>query len=159
VPAQRKPLKGREGKLLLREIANLIGAVDDSNGLVEILRSDSFEIYFVNGEPHFARGGDSSFPLLTSSLVSKLPKVVVDMGAVPHICNGADVMAPGIRRIEGQFGKGALVVVTDERHGKGVAIGKALQDSATIAGTKQGKVVKNLHYVGDSLWKVIRAEA
>jgi len=82
--------------------------------------------------------------------------VVVDMGAIPHICNGADVMAPGVLRVEGEFSAGDLVLIVDERYGRPVAIGSALIDSEAVNSTKQGKVVKNLHYVGDKVWSLLR---
>ena len=78
------------------------------------------------------------------------------MGAVSHICNGADVMAPGIVRIEGQFDVDDFVLVLDERHSKPLAIGSALLDSQTAKQTKHGKTAKNLHYVGDKLWNALK---
>jgi PUA domain protein len=74
------------------------------------------------------------------------------MGAVPFVCKGADVMAPGIRRVEGEFGKGDLVVVVDEKHGKALALGESLFDSQTVRNTKKGATVKTLHYVSDKIW-------
>jgi len=38
-------------------------------------------------------------------------------------------MAPGIVRIEGEFGKGALVLIVDEKHGKPLAVGESFYDS------------------------------
>jgi predicted RNA-binding protein (TIGR00451 family) len=37
------------------------------------------------------------------------------MGAVPHICNGADIMAPGIVKVEREFQARAMAVVVDEK--------------------------------------------
>jgi PUA domain protein len=85
-----------------------------------------------------------------------MPKIVVDMGAVRHICNGANVMAPGIVRFEGNFGKGDLVVVVDEKHGKPIAVGEVLYDDNIISKIRQGVVVKNVHFVGDKVWKLIK---
>ena len=59
------------------------------------------------------------FPtLLFQEILSRPPKAVVDMGAVRHVYNGADIMAPGIVRFEGKFAKGAIVLVIDVRHCK-----------------------------------------
>ena len=66
-------------------------------------------------------------------------------------------MAPGIRKIEGEFGEGGLVSVVDERHGKFLAVGQSLADSKTLRATKKGKVVKNLHYVGDEVWESVKS--
>ena len=78
------------------------------------------------------------------------------MGAVPHVCKGADVMAPGIRRFSGEFQKGDLVLVTDEKHGKPIALGEALYGAEQAKNTKQGPVIKNVHYVGDKTWNLLR---
>jgi len=55
--------------------------------------------------------------------------------------------------VVGDFEKGSLVAVVDERHGKVLAVAEALEPSAAIAEMSKGKVAKNLHYVGDKLWR------
>jgi PUA domain protein len=85
-----------------------------------------------------------------------MPKVVVDMGAVPHVCGGANVMAPGVVRFEGEFGKGDLVLVVDERHGKPIAIGEVVHDRNTAKKVSQGIVVRNIHFVGDKIWNFVK---
>ena len=81
------------------------------------------------------------------------------MGAVPHVCNGADVMAPGIVRVEGEFDKGDLVLVMDEKHGKPLALGESLYDAETVRNTKQGVVVENVHFVSDKIWNFAKTLA
>jgi PUA domain protein len=81
-----------------------------------------------------------------------MPKIVVDMGAVPYVCKGADVMAPGIVRVEGEFGVGDLVLVVDVNHGKMLVIGEALYDAENARKVEKGAVVKSLHFVGDKIW-------
>jgi PUA domain protein len=78
------------------------------------------------------------------------------MGAVSHVCKGANVMAPGIRRFEGQFDKNDLVFIIDERHGKPLAIGEIAYDAEEAKTVKQGIVVKNVHYVGDRTWSLLK---
>lgn len=85
-----------------------------------------------------------------------MPKVVVDMGAIRHLCNGANVMAPGILHFEGNFEKGDLVVVVDEKYGKPLVVGEILYNAAEAVRVKQGVVIRNLHFVGDRLWKAVR---
>ena len=60
--------------------------------------------------------------LLFTEFTAKAPKIVVDMGAIPYVCKGATVMAPGIVRVEGEFGKGDLVLIVDMKHGKALAL-------------------------------------
>jgi len=78
------------------------------------------------------------------------------MGAVPHICNGADIMAPGIVHFEGNFKKGEVVVITDERHRKPIAITIALHNTEEARKLKNGKILRNIHHVGDRLWNTIQ---
>ena len=56
------------------------------------------------------------------------------MGAIPYICKGADVMAPGIKEIPLNFNEGDIVVVRDIKHRKALAIGKALKSYSTDRG-------------------------
>ncbi len=78
------------------------------------------------------------------------------MGAVGHVCNGADIMAPGIVRYEGQFAKGSLIIVVDVKHGKPLALGEVLLASEEAKATKKGVVIKNLHFVGDEVWATLK---
>lgn len=89
-------------------------------------------------------------------LVGKLPFVVVDKGAIPHICNGAKVMRPGIVDFPNEFNKGELVAIKEEIHGKFIAIGRALCSSNEAKKMDKGVVLENIHYVGDKLWEVYK---
>ncbi len=124
---------------------------------VELESVKDAEIIFVDDEPVAIRKDSELVPALVNALaVSRLPRVVVDMGAVPHVVGGADIMAPGIRKVEGEFSQGQLLVVVDEKHGKHISIGMSLVNSAFLRTMKHGKAVANLHYVGDPVWEVIK---
>ncbi len=88
---------------------------------------------------------------LINSLV--LPKVTVDMGAIKFVVNGADIMRPGIVDM-GTFESGDFVVVVDVNNTKPLAVGIALMSSAEMQETSSGKVVQNIHYVGDEIWNM-----
>ena len=154
-------MKEREIRKLLHNFAQRVG-VDDKKLFgfkpqVEVATTQFAEVVVINGKPLLARARGVIFPTLAfDEIITFLPKVVVDMGAVPYICNGANVMAPGVVRIEGKFDKGNLVAVVDERHGKALAIGIALFPSQTMRTLKHGKVVKSVHYVGDKLWNALK---
>jgi len=120
---------------------------------IEVLRSRKTNIFFVDGEPLFVEKEDKILPsLLNEEVLSRLPSAVVDQGAVPFVCNGADVMAPGVRRVEGGFSQGHLVVVREERFHKMLAVGYALVGSEEIEEQRRGKVIRNLHFIGDDAW-------
>jgi PUA-domain protein len=121
---------------------------------VERVETERATIYLVDGEPILAKVNNRLIPTLRfSQALSSLPSVIVNMGAVPSICNGADVMAPGVVATDGDFQEGMLVAVRDERHKKLLALGIALRNKAQITSNDRGKVVMNIHYVGDWLWK------
>jgi len=125
---------------------------------IEIGVCDEKTIYFVNSEPIALKDESGRIvPLLKfiykANTMLGLPLVIVDMGAVKHLLHGADVMAPGIVKIIGSFSKGDLALVVDEKYGKPLAVCEALYSSEEISKMSKGKVLKNLHYVGDKMWK------
>ena len=153
---RRHFLKDRETKNLLNEVSGRLG-VDLKQIFnkvnVEIVETESAEFFFLNGRPLFFKSGENVYPTLVfKEFFALAPKVVVDMGAVPYVCKGANVMAPGIRRFEGEFRKGTFVFVVDEKHGKPIALGEIIYDSETAKDVKQGVVVRNIHFVGDKIW-------
>jgi PUA domain protein len=115
-------------------------------------------VYLLDGRPLAVEVSGKLIPSIRALMdgIAELPRVVVDSGAVKHVVNGADVMAPGIVRVEGDFVKGDLVVVVDEKHGKPLSVGVALVDRSELASMSRGKVVENLHYIGDKLWNKLK---
>ena len=124
---------------------------------VESTETQDYRIFLINGKPLLASCKDTLLPtLIFAEALNRLPRIVVNMGAVSHICNGADVMAPGVVQIQGVFQTNEFLQIVDERHRKPLAIGTALFDSEHMKTLKQGRIVKNLHFVGDRLWKFLR---
>jgi len=119
---------------------------------------EGFKIYLVDGKPLLLvdRDGRVMPPLTDFGRLALLPQVVVDRGAIPHICNGADVMRPGIVQVEGEFDGNSLVVVVDVDHRKPLALGVALLSSQEVRRCEKGKMVKTIHYVGDKIWNLYR---
>jgi PUA-domain protein len=114
-------------------------------------------LLLLGGKPLLFRTADVVLPtLLAAELIAKLSKAVVDMGAVKFVCNGADIMSPGIVRYEGDFQKGDVIVIVDVTHGKPLAIGETLFDSEKAKATQKGAAIKNLHYVGDKVWNAAK---
>lgn len=158
---RRHFLKAKEAKLLLDKASERLKT--DLNRLfkpkvdVELVETDFAEVFLINGRPLLVKAGNAFFPTLVfNEFFALAPKVVVDMGAVPHVCNGADVMAPGIIRFEGEFKDGDLVFVVDERHGKLLAVGEAVYDVDVAKTVTRGMVVKNIHFVGDNIWNFMK---
>ena len=99
----------------------------------------------------------SYIPLLKDELLLKDPPVVtVDSGAVKFVCNGANIMRPGIVRIDGDFRADDLVLVKEQKYGKPIAIGRAILPRSEMESATKGAVVTNLHYVGDKFWDMLK---
>jgi PUA-domain protein len=165
MPTQRRyPLKTKEAKQIIEEASQTLNlnieAVLGTKENVEVVESDIGAIYLIAGKPVLFKLGNRVLPtLLFSEFVAGAPKIIVDMGAIPYVCKGATVMAPGIVRVEGEFKMGDLVVVADMKHGKALALGESLMDAATARNTKKGPVVKTLHYVSDKIWDYLKTLA
>lgn len=159
---RRHFLKEKETKQLLLELSQKLKVDAEqllgSKPRIELAKTQAAEIFVINGKPLLARFDGALLPTLISNgvFLPRLPKIVVDMGAVSHVCSGADVMAPGVAQIDGKFNTDDLLLVVDEHHGKPLAIGVALLDSQAMKKLKHGKVVRNIHYVGDRLWKMLK---
>jgi PUA-domain protein len=161
---RRYALKSKQAKQLLNEFSERLkinlDAVFGSKANVEIVEADVGKFYLVNGKPLFFKAEELLLPtLFFREFILQAPKIVVDMGAVPYVCNGADIMAPGIVRVEGEFDKGALVLVVDVTYGKPLAVGISLYDTETTRSIKQGSVVKNVHFVSDKIWNFAKTLA
>jgi PUA domain protein len=154
-------LKDKEAKALLSKVSDRlrvhIEQVLSGKASFEVVETEFAEIFLIKGKPLLAKTAETVYPTLVfDEFTVSAPKAVVDMGAIPYVCKGANVMAPGIRRFEGEFKKGDLVLVADEKYGKALAIGETLYDSEEAKKTRQGVVVKNVHFVGDKTWNFIK---
>lgn len=148
---KRRVMRRKDARGLMEEAADLLGGIEPAT--FERAELDGTRVYLLDGVTLLARAEGVLFPTLICPGLERLPAVVVDMGAVPYVCNGADVMAPGVVDVRGDFQKGDLVVVRDMRHKKALAVGIALASSGQMRAAERGKVVRNLHYVGDKLWQ------
>lgn len=126
----------------------------------DIPRCKNMRIYDITSDGQLITGDttrvlhiDQAYvPFLSDiSLLEKFPTVGVDMGAIRFVCNGADIMRPGIESHD-PFDAGQTVTVSEPR-GKYLAVGKAVVGSASLVDMKHGNVVKNLHYISDRYWK------
>lgn len=123
------------------------------------IQEESFTLYGIAGMLICEKGG-VMFPTIheeyNREVLEALPALVVDMGAVPHIAGGADVMRPGVREFRGGFKRGEILVVRDERNLKPIAIAEALEDEEKCEAMAKGKIAENLHHVNDRIWKFVQ---
>jgi len=158
---QRHPLSKKDVKRLIEAVRKLPKEVVlelETSNVVELVRIDKKTLLYVaDGRPVLLLKDGVYVPLLNFLSESKvnIPKVVVDSGAVKHIVGGADVFRPGVVRWDA-FKVGEIVCVVDEGRGLPLAIGVALVDHEDLATMEKGKVVKNVHHLGDKLWRLAR---
>ena len=143
----KKALKNKEIRRLLQEINKFNG----------FLKKDKYEIdddiLIINNEPLFFYYENKLIPSLHLLLkTNTLKKVIVDMGAVKFVVKGADIMRPGIVKIDEGIEKDEIISIIDENYGKPVALGRALLSGKEMQEATSGKVVQNIHYVGDRFW-------
>jgi len=92
---------------------------------------------------------------LLKGVISWKKKVFVDRGGAVRIVDGADVMVPGIKAIEGEFDRNEIVVVYDLESKVPIAVGVSLMSSKEILTSKKGRAIKNLHYANDKIMKLL----
>jgi len=119
------------------------------------LVENKYKIILINKKPAFFYYDGKPVPTLKYLQENNvLKKITVDMGAVKFMVNGADVMRPGIVEIEEGITKDEFVAVIDKNNKKPLAVGVALFDFEEMKKMSSGKVIKNIHYVGDELWRM-----
>jgi|TARA_B100001013_G_C24584923_1_gene432247 PUA domain protein len=111
----------------------------------QILMGDGFKVLRLENE---------FIPFLSEiKLLESFPNVMVDMGAVKFMCNGANVMRPGIKS-HTEFSKDEIVCIVEESQHKFLAVGKSLVNSSEMKEMLKGEVLKNLHYISDKYWEI-----
>ena len=125
--------------------------------MIEIAETTSrFNIYLIDKKPILMEKDEWAFPTLRGAILRPFSgrRIVVDMGAVPYVVNGADIMRPGIVSVTPDVKAGYPALAVDESHGKPLAVVLPLYDADGILALEKGKAAKNIHYVGDELWNL-----
>jgi PUA domain protein len=154
----RKFLSKKDKKLLQTQLSEIYGEsiVDlfQKTPNLEEARSDIGKILLKDNRIWFFSYDDVLVPsiycLRESAL--KLPKVIVDVGAIRFITNGADVMAPGVVFFDENIHENMIVAIHEEKADTVIAVGLSLIDAQEFEKTKKGKVVKMVHYLKDNIW-------
>lgn len=160
---KRHALSSKDLKELMEETKKICPALAEiiaKKKELELVELEGGErIYFQDGKPVLIWHDGKVMPSLAmpQQLLDCIPRVVVDMGAVPFVVKGADIMAPGIRMVSEGAKQGEVVLVVDERHSKGLAIGILIMGREEIFQVRKGKAVKNIHHVGDEIWNSAKA--
>ncbi len=151
--SELKPLKE---EILKRYDQKFIDQIFPKKSNVEVIQTESGDtLYAVNNELKIWKSKDGYIPVLTLLLNNRvdLKTITVDFGAIRHVANGADVMRPGITKIDPSIMKGDIVKIEEETHHKALAVGKALFDATEMESKDSGKVIKNIHTIQDPIWQ------
>lgn len=154
---KRHRLREKELKALDEELHSRLGVdVFVPGESVDRAESTEFDVLFIDKEVQGIVFQGKAF-LTVRGLLKHTPSkayVVVDMGAVPYVTKGADVMGPGIVDADPSILPGDLVWIKDVKNGRPLAIGEALIPGEEMRTRSPGKAIKNIHHVADKLWKV-----
>ncbi len=156
-------LSKKEVKTLKRELLkNYPNLPLEFKRVEKVVEKDLGEIIVIDGIPSFYIYEAKFYPLLTLLLEKGyewLPYVVVDMGAVKPLLRGADIMAPGIREVHGEFKENEAVVVVEEKYKKPFVVARSLVKSEELVKgiIKRGRVLENIHRIGDRIWNLAKS--
>ena len=153
---KRNYLKKKKIKEIKKELGQY-GSLINNKYKVEVLETDEYDYILVDGEPYIIMIDNKPYPTLKSILANnelENKTVVVDMGAVRFVTNGADIMSPGIVEADDTIVPGDLVVIVDVNNKKPLAIGESLITGPEMVESSKGKAIKSLHYVGDEIWNL-----
>ena len=151
--SELKPLKD---EILKHYDQNFVDQIFPKKSNVEVIETEAGDTLFaINNVLKLWKSKEGYIPVLTLLLNNQvdLKTIVVDFGAIRYVANGADIMRPGITKIDPSIKKGDIVRIIEETKNRALAVGKALFDAPEMETKSSGKVVKNLHTIQDSVWQ------
>ncbi|MGC9554773.1 MAG: PUA domain-containing protein [Thermoplasmatota archaeon] len=151
---RRHPVRHKDIAPVIEQLQETLGCTIAHQHRAESAEWEGQEVILLDGRLDIIMLEDQAF-LTLSGINKHRPsqcQVTVDRGAVPHVLNGADVMAPGITDADPAIQEGDLVWVRNPE-GTGIAVGRALLSGPEMVERSSGKAVENLHYIGDDLWQ------
>lgn len=121
---------------------------------IRLVKVNGKEIVFVDKVPTLIWINDTYLPfVMAADKFVGLKKVYVNKGAIKPILNGANVMRPGLTRWD-DFVEGDVVAIYSEDYDTPIAIGISVVSSGALNEVKKGKVINNVHHIGDAYWKI-----
>ena len=151
--SELKPLKD---EILQHYDQKFVDQIFPKKSNVEVIETEAGDtLYAINNVLKLWKSKEGYIPVLTLLLNNQvdLKTIVVDFGAIRYVANGADIMRPGITKIDPTIKKGDIVSIVEETKNRALAVGKALFDASEMELKDSGKVIKNLHTIQDSIWE------
>ncbi len=144
----------------IHDIADRIGRSWPTNSILPI---KSLQAYVIDENKRLLVGNnivaiqlatDLVIPHLTQhEILNHFASVQVDMNAVKFVCNGANIMRPGITDFSA-FKESEIVLVKDQTHKKELAVCISIVDDENGRKMEKGVVLNNIHYIGDEYWEM-----
>ena len=145
-----------------REVHDITGQISKSWPTNSVGAIKNLQAYVIDGNKRLLVGNnliaiqlapDFVIPHLTQhDLLNHFASVQVDMNAVKFVCNGANIMRPGITDFT-TFKESEIVLVKDQIHKKELAVCISLVDDVTGRKMERGVVLNNIHHIGDVYWE------
>lgn len=145
-----------------REVHDITGQISKSWPTNSIGVIKNLQAYVIDGNKRLLVGNnlvaiqlapDLIVPHLTQhDLLNHFASVQVDMNAVKFVCNGANIMRPGITDFT-TFKESEIVSVKDQTYKKELAVCISLVDDVNGRKMERGIVLNNIHYIGDVYWE------
>jgi PUA-domain protein len=127
---------------------------------LNLSKKDAVEVWdnqfiIINNVPSFFKYENNYVPTIKYLQHHQiLKKITVDMGAIKFVSNGADIMRPGIVKIDPEIKQNEPIAIIDEKNNVTLAVGIALYNSEEMKQMDNGKVIKNIHYINDEIWNI-----
>lgn len=154
---KKKTLRKSDIRHINDEIQNSFGidSMFDKKETIEEI-TDEFKMIVKDSVALFFYSDEKLVPTLRLCLEndSVLKKITVDMGAVRFVTSGADIMRPGITNLEDDIEKDDFVMIVDENNKKPLAVAKTMFSGEEMNTMDTGKVLKNIHFIGDKIWEM-----
>ena len=153
---KKYPLSKKDSRKLIQTLRGMGYIIETPITKIQYVELEGgYKLYIIDKAHAFIelRSG-LIIPFLASKPAMRLKRIEVDEGAIKHILNGADVMAPGVTKAPEEAVEGEIVLIMGA--GKPLAIGRLLSDWKEKLKERRGKMVKNLHYIGDKIWKTAK---
>lgn len=139
-------LSGKEKKQL-KEIIPKGYEIDKKDEVIE-----ENNILYKNKNKYLIKIDDIFIPHLNSVIEDKYPICYIDNGAIPFLLRGADMMRPGIEKIQGEFEKGEIILIKNLNYPKVIGISQSLLSSEEMKSQEKGKSLHVLHYLKDQYY-------
>ncbi len=151
----KKKQQRQEIETIETDLGHPVKGLDDKAQLEGGILDDGSRVLLLDGDIVFFEHEGRMFPTLRSLLagIVTIPTITIDMGAVKFVVNGADIMRPGVTKIDDGISEGDIVAVVEERHGKPLAVGVSMLSSGEMQVASTGKVIQSIHHINDPLWE------